>query len=70
MSEENKTEEQWIFAEKQPMDEADPKELMRKWANVAEDMALVPELNVRMRVEEGHFVIEVSPELFEVFQTA
>lgn len=70
MSDENNTEEQWIFAEKQPMDETDPKALMRKWANVAEDMALVPELNVRMRVEEGHFVIEVSPELFEVFQTA
>jgi hypothetical protein len=62
--------EEWIFAEKLPVDEADPKVLLSKWANVAEDMALVPERNVRMRVEDGHFVIEVSPELFDVFRTA
>lgn len=62
--------EEWIFAEKLPVDEADPKKLMTKWANVAEDMALVPELNVRMRVEGGHFVIEVSSELFDVFRNA
>jgi len=41
---------------------------LTKWANVAEDMALVPELNVRMRVENGHFVVEVSPELYDVFR--
>jgi len=63
-------EEEWIFAEKLPVDEGDPKALMTKWANVAEDMALVPELNVRLRVEEGHFVVEVSPELYDVFRTA
>ncbi len=57
----------WILAESLPVDEADPKALLRKWANVAEDMALVPELNVRMRVEAGMFVVEVSPELFDVF---
>lgn len=61
---------EWIFAEKLPVDDADPKELLNKWANVAEDMALVPALNVRMRVENGFFVVEVSPELFEVFQNA
>jgi hypothetical protein len=49
------------------VDEADPKALLRKWANVAEDMALVPELNVRMRVEAGMFVVDVSPELYDVF---
>jgi len=61
---------EWIFAEKLPVDEADPKALLDKWANVAEDMALVPALNVRMRAENGFFVIEVSPELFEVFRNA
>ncbi|MGE4263680.1 MAG: hypothetical protein AB7E46_04295 [Desulfovibrio sp.] len=61
---------EWIFAEKLPVDDADPKALLNKWANVAEDMALVPALNVRMRVENGFFVVEVSPELFEVFQNA
>jgi len=61
---------EWIFAEKLPVDEADPKALLDKWANVAEDMALVPALNVRMRAEKGFFVIEVSPELFEVFRNA
>jgi hypothetical protein len=59
---------EWILAESLPMDEADPKALLRKWANVAEDMALVPELNVRMRVEAGMFVVEVSPELYDVFR--
>lgn len=62
--------EEWIFAEKLPVEDTDPKALLNKWANVAEDMALVPELNVRMRVEEGHFVVEVSPELYDVFRTA
>jgi hypothetical protein len=57
----------WILAESIPVDEADPKALLRKWANVAEDMALIPELNVRMRVEAGMFVVEVSPELYDVF---
>jgi len=61
---------EWIFAEKLPVDEADPKALLDKWANVAEDMALVPALNVRMRVENGHFVVEVSPELYDVFRNA
>lgn len=60
--------DEWIVAEKLPIDEADPKALMKKWANVAEDMALVPELNVRMRAEAGHFVVEVSPELYDVFR--
>lgn len=59
---------EWIMAESLPVDEADPKALLRKWANVAEDMALVPELNVRMRVEAGMFVVEVSPELYGVFR--
>lgn len=53
-----------------PVDDADPKALLAKWANVAEDMALVPSLNVRMRVADGHFVVEVSPELYDVFRGA
>ena len=61
---------EWILAEKLPVDDADPKALLGKWANVAEDMALVPALNVRMRVEAGHFVVEVSPELYDVFRGA
>jgi hypothetical protein len=58
---------EWIQAESLPVDECDPKALLRKWANVAEDMALIPDLNVRMRVEAGMFVVEVSPELYDVF---
>lgn len=58
----------WILAESVPVDEADPKALMTKWANVADDMALIPELNVRMRAEAGMLVIEVSPELYDVFR--
>lgn len=58
----------WILAESIPLDEADPKALMTKWTNVAEDMALIPELNVRMRAEAGMLVLEVSPELYDVFR--
>ena len=58
----------WILAESVPLDEAEPKALMTKWVNVAEDMALIPELNVRMRSEAGMLVIEVSPELYDVFR--
>jgi len=60
--------EEWIEAERLPMDEADPKALLAKWANVAEDMALVPELNVRLRVDQGQYLVEVSAELYEVFR--
>jgi hypothetical protein len=60
--------EEWIEAERLPMDEADPKALLAKWAGVAEDMALVPELNVRLRVDQGQYLIEVSAELYEVFR--
>lgn len=60
--------DEWIVAEQLPVDDADPKALLAKWANVAEDMALVPELNVRLRVEAGQFVVEVSQELYEVFR--
>ena len=63
-------ENDWIMAEKLPVDDTDPKALLAKWASVAEDMALVPALNVRMRVEGGQFVVEVSPELYDVFRGA
>jgi hypothetical protein len=60
--------DEWIEAERLPVEEADPKALLTKWANVAEDMALIPERNVRMRAVDGHFVVEVSAELYEVFR--
>jgi len=60
-------EEEWIVAESIPTDEADPKALMTKWTNVAEDLALIPALNVRMRSEAGMIVLEVSRELFDTF---
>lgn len=59
--------EEWIVAESLPADEAEPRALMQKWINVAEDLALVPALNVRMRAEAGMLVIEVSPELYDTF---
>ena len=40
----------------------------KKQLRKVKDMALVPELNVRMRVEAGMFVVEVSPELYDVFR--
>lgn len=60
-------EEDWVVAESFPVAEADPKALMTKWTNVADDVALIPSLNVRMRSEAGMIVIEVSRELFDTF---
>ena len=59
--------EKWIVAESLPTEEADPKALMQKWINVAEDVALIPALNVRMRAEAGMLVVEVSQELYDTF---
>lgn len=59
--------EDWVMAESIPVDEADPKALMTKWTNVADDVALIPALNVRMRSEAGMIIIEVSRELFDTF---
>lgn len=59
--------EDWVMAESIPVDEADAKALMTKWTNVADDVALIPALNVRMRSEAGMIIIEVSRELFDTF---
>ncbi len=59
--------EDWVMAESIPVAEADPKALMTKWTNVADDVALIPALNVRMRSEAGMIIIEVSRELFDTF---
>lgn len=42
-----------------------PKWLERKWMNVADDMALIPENNVRVIEENGVVRVEVSMYLME-----
>lgn len=42
-----------------------PGDLKRHWAEVADDMALVPELNVRVVEQAGVVRVEVSAELYD-----
>ncbi|WP_027180389.1 hypothetical protein [Maridesulfovibrio bastinii] len=55
----------WRVAESHPIKDVDPRELREKWENVAEDMALIPERNIRVYIEDGVVRIEVSDELYE-----
>lgn len=55
----------WKVAESHPLKDVDPAELRDKWAEVAFDMALIPENNVRVYIEDGIVRIEVSEELYD-----
>jgi len=55
----------WKVAESHPLKDVDPAELRNKWAEVAYDMALIPEANVRVYIEDGIVRIEVSEELYD-----
>ncbi len=56
---------QWVVAESLPSHKADAQALYEKWCNVADDMALLPDLNVRVVEENGVVRVEVSTELFD-----
>lgn len=62
--------DEWTIAESYPVAEMEangvtPKWLEGKWLNVAEDMALIPENNVRLVIENGVARVEVSVYLME-----
>jgi|GEM_PF-451633 len=62
--------DEWTIAEsyaRTDMDEqgVTPEWLSGKWMNVAEDMALIPENNVRVVEEDGVVRVEVSVYLME-----
>ncbi len=59
----------WKVAESYPADELfemgqSPDTLEKKWKNVADDMALLPDMNVRVVLENEIVRVEVSEELF------
>ena len=61
---------EWVVAESYAINEMEengvtPKWLEGKWLNVAEDMALIPENNVRVIVDNGVCRVEVSVYLME-----
>jgi hypothetical protein len=61
---------EWTVAESYSVAEMEaqgvsPKWLERKWMNVADDMALIPENNVRVIEEDGLVRVEVSMYLME-----
>jgi len=63
-------EDEWTVAESYPLIEMEkqgvtPLWLEGKWLNVAEDMALIPENNVRVIEEDGIVRVEVSVYLME-----
>lgn len=58
----------WVVAESFPVEEmvkegVSPSWLRTKWENVADDMALIPENNVRVEVRNDVCFVEVSEEL-------
>ena len=60
----------WHVAESYPKEELDaegvaPAYLAKRWMDVADDMALIPENNVRIVEENGVVRIEVSEELYD-----
>ncbi|NDV20419.1 hypothetical protein GO013_13470 [Pseudodesulfovibrio sp. JC047] len=62
--------DEWVVAESYPLTEMEengvtPKWLEGKWLNVADDMALIPENNVRVIEENGVCRVEVSMYLME-----
>lgn len=62
--------DEWTVAESYPLKELEangvtPQWLEGKWLNIAEDMALIPENNVRTIIEDGIVRIEVSVYLME-----
>ncbi|MCJ2165360.1 MULTISPECIES: hypothetical protein [unclassified Pseudodesulfovibrio] len=62
--------DEWVVAESYHLNEMEesnvsPKWLEGKWLNVAEDMALIPENNVRVIVENDVCRVEVSVYLME-----
>jgi len=63
-------EDEWTVAESYALADmqeqgVSPKWLEGKWMNVAEDMALIPENNVRVVEEDGVVRVEVSTYLME-----
>ena len=63
-------EDEWTVAESYPVKELEangvtPDWLEGKWMSVAEDMALIPENNVRVVIEDGVARVEVSVYLME-----
>jgi len=62
--------DEWTVAESHSLAEMEeqgvsPKWLEKKWLDVADDMALIPENNVRIVEENGTVRIEVSMYLME-----
>lgn len=62
--------DEWVVAESYPVKDMEeqgvtPAWLEGKWLNVAEDMALIPENNVRIIEENGVCRVEVSTYLME-----
>lgn len=55
----------WIKVAKLPKESPDLEAEMQKWIYVAEDMALIPENNVRSTDESDQITIEVSRELYD-----
>ena len=59
------SENEWVLAENVQAEPGEARALLIKWQNVAEDMALVPEHNVRVTEADGRIRVEVSQELFD-----
>jgi hypothetical protein len=55
----------FVVIESQPTDTTDPVALRHKWEEVAEDMALIPEANVRVEVRDKDYAVLISEEMYD-----
>ncbi|MEF2145765.1 MAG: hypothetical protein V3573_09990 [Desulfovibrionaceae bacterium] len=60
---------EWVVAESYPLHEMEhegltPENLQGRWEEIADDMALIPERNVRVISENGIVRVEVSEDLY------
>lgn len=60
----------WVVAESFPLHEMEsngltPENLLGRWEEIADDMALIPERNVRVVEDKGLVRVEVSEEMYD-----
>jgi len=59
---------EWVLIENFSASSPEAQKERQKWEYIAEDLALVPENNVRLVEDEGGACVEISKYLFDYFQ--
>ncbi|MDY7000597.1 MAG: hypothetical protein SVS15_02295 [Thermodesulfobacteriota bacterium] len=59
---------EWVLVESFSASSPEARKEKQKWEYIAEDLALVPESNVRLVEDEGSARVEISKYLHDYFQ--